>query len=109
MHGTLDAEEVCNKGDVFIVIDPAVLPGGSHLEAVSAYLEEVRATPRQAGSPGARCPVTAPARSGSGGAATGWRSPARCGAPRRRSDQAQRTSATAGKGILRTDCKAERN
>ena len=26
-----------------------------------------------------------------------------------RSDQAQRPSATAGKGILRTDCKAERN
>jgi len=40
---------------------------------------------------------------------TGWGSPARCGAPHRRSDQAQRPSATAGKGILRTDCKAERN
>jgi L-2-hydroxycarboxylate dehydrogenase (NAD+) len=56
VHGTLDAEEVCNKGDVFIVIDPAVLPGGSHLAAVSAYLEEVRATPGQAGSAGARVP-----------------------------------------------------
>jgi LDH2 family malate/lactate/ureidoglycolate dehydrogenase len=56
VHGTLDAEEVCNKGDVFIVIDPAVLPGGAHLDAVSAYLGEVRSTPPQAGSPGVRVP-----------------------------------------------------
>ncbi len=37
--GTLDSEQVCNKGDVFIVIAPAA---GQTLAAVSAYLQALR-------------------------------------------------------------------
>ncbi|VCU69409.1 putative oxidoreductase YjmC [Pigmentiphaga humi] len=38
--GTLDSDQVCNKGDVFIIIEPAA---GPRLEAVSAYLQALRA------------------------------------------------------------------
>lgn len=38
IRGTLDSTQVCNKGDVFIVVEPAAQPG-----AVSAYLDLVRA------------------------------------------------------------------
>jgi L-2-hydroxycarboxylate dehydrogenase (NAD+) len=55
VHGTLDAGEVCNKGDVFLVADPSVL-WGSRLDAVSAYLDAVRATPVQAGTTAVRVP-----------------------------------------------------
>ena len=37
--GTLDSDQVCNKGDVFIVIEPAA---GQTLGAVSAYLQALR-------------------------------------------------------------------
>ena len=56
VHGTLDSEEVCNKGDVFICIDPMVVAGGSSFSEVSDYLAEVRATPSQPGTSGVRIP-----------------------------------------------------
>ena len=43
--GTLNAEFACNKGDVFILIDPLSGQG----EALSAYLETIRQTPPAAG------------------------------------------------------------
>lgn len=42
IKGTLDAESVCNKGDVFICIDPQVVPGRSHVADVSRYLDLIR-------------------------------------------------------------------
>lgn len=42
VSGTLDATNVCNKGDVFIVIQPQLGEIGS---AISAYLDVVRASP----------------------------------------------------------------
>jgi LDH2 family malate/lactate/ureidoglycolate dehydrogenase len=41
VRGTLDSDQVCNKGDVFILIDP------SHVRTtgIAAYLDAVRATP----------------------------------------------------------------
>jgi L-2-hydroxycarboxylate dehydrogenase (NAD+) len=39
--GTLDADRPCNKGDVFIVIDPV----SNALERISTYLDAVRACP----------------------------------------------------------------
>ena len=43
--GTLNAEFACNKGDVFIIIDPLSGQGA----ALSAYLETIRQTPPAAG------------------------------------------------------------
>jgi len=44
--GTLDTEQPSTKGDLFLVFDPSVLdPGGVMVERLSAYLDEVRATP----------------------------------------------------------------
>ena len=43
--GTLNAENPCNKGDVFILIDPLSGQGA----ALSAYLETIRQTPPAAG------------------------------------------------------------
>jgi L-2-hydroxycarboxylate dehydrogenase (NAD+) len=43
--GTLNAENPCNKGDVFILIDPLSGQG----TALSAYLETIRQTPPAAG------------------------------------------------------------
>lgn len=43
--GTLNAENLCNKGDVFILIDPLSGQGA----ALSAYLETIRQTPPAAG------------------------------------------------------------
>jgi L-2-hydroxycarboxylate dehydrogenase (NAD+) len=56
VHGTLDADDACNKGDVFLVADPSALPGGSRADAVSAYLDAVRATPVQDGAEAVRVP-----------------------------------------------------
>lgn len=43
VRGTLDAKAPCNKGDVFILIEPSLAPG---LPArLSAYLDAVRASP----------------------------------------------------------------
>jgi L-2-hydroxycarboxylate dehydrogenase (NAD+) len=48
--GTLDSEEVCNKGDVFIVIAPS--HGAAVAALVSAYLDEIRSSdPAEPGSP----------------------------------------------------------
>jgi LDH2 family malate/lactate/ureidoglycolate dehydrogenase len=56
VHGTLDAVDVCNKGDVFICIDPTIVTGAPRGDDVSRYLEDVRATPAVAGSPAVRIP-----------------------------------------------------
>ncbi|ARQ14099.1 malate/L-lactate dehydrogenase family protein (plasmid) [Rhizobium etli] len=50
VHGTLDSQSPCNKGDVFILIEPSLAPG---LPArLSAYLAAVRASPSEiAGEP----------------------------------------------------------
>lgn len=45
VRGTLDAEHVANKGDVFIVIDPPTHPGLA--QAIDAYLEVIRNSPAQ--------------------------------------------------------------
>jgi LDH2 family malate/lactate/ureidoglycolate dehydrogenase len=50
VRGTLDSDQVCNKGDIFILIAPNQDPGVEEL--VSAYLEEIRtADPADAQSP----------------------------------------------------------
>jgi LDH2 family malate/lactate/ureidoglycolate dehydrogenase len=56
VHGTLDAEEVCNKGDVFVCIDQTVVTGVPRSDEVSKYLNDVRSTPAVAGSAGVRIP-----------------------------------------------------
>lgn len=50
--GTLDAERVCNKGDLFIVFEAA----GARAAALSAYIEALRATPPAAGFDGVMIP-----------------------------------------------------
>ncbi|MET3927448.1 L-2-hydroxycarboxylate dehydrogenase (NAD+) [Devosia sp. 2618] len=40
--GTLDSTALCNKGDVVIVIDPALQPGTAHI--ISTYLNDIRAS-----------------------------------------------------------------
>jgi LDH2 family malate/lactate/ureidoglycolate dehydrogenase len=46
VKGTLDAEKVCNKGDLFIVLDPGKsLPA----QALSGYLDDIRAADPAAG------------------------------------------------------------
>ncbi len=50
IRGTLDAEAVCNKGDVLIVLDAMAAPGLA--EELSRYLDAVRhSRPSQAGRP----------------------------------------------------------
>ncbi|HEY5304039.1 MAG TPA: Ldh family oxidoreductase [Acidimicrobiales bacterium] len=56
VHGTLDAEHECNKGDVFICIDSTIVAGSSRSAQVSKYLDDVRATPAATGSSGVRVP-----------------------------------------------------
>jgi LDH2 family malate/lactate/ureidoglycolate dehydrogenase len=46
VKGTLDVTEVCNKGDVFIVMDPG---GSLQAQALTDYLQEIRTTPPAAG------------------------------------------------------------
>jgi LDH2 family malate/lactate/ureidoglycolate dehydrogenase len=48
--GTLDEETVCNKGDVFIVIDVSDTLDAPTRRAIGAYLGAIRETPRQPGS-----------------------------------------------------------
>jgi len=43
VRGTLDAESLCNKGDVLIVAEPAAAPGLA--QRLSAYLDLIRASP----------------------------------------------------------------
>lgn len=45
LRGTLDAVDVCNKGDVFVCIEPSVLHGLDYSNEVSLYLDEVRHAP----------------------------------------------------------------
>lgn len=47
VKGTLDSTEICNKGDVFIVLSPDI--GSQYLDYLSAYLEAVRTCPPLAG------------------------------------------------------------
>lgn len=42
VSGTLDSERPCNKGDVFIVLEPH---GSQAVDALSAYLDEIRTSP----------------------------------------------------------------
>jgi LDH2 family malate/lactate/ureidoglycolate dehydrogenase len=42
VRGTLDSTELCNKGDVFILIDPAMSTGTA--VSIAAYLDEIRAS-----------------------------------------------------------------
>jgi LDH2 family malate/lactate/ureidoglycolate dehydrogenase len=51
VHGTLDSDQPCNKGDVFIVIDPGADQG--RYAAIESYLDAVRAS----GSPDAAVQV----------------------------------------------------
>ncbi|GEQ75306.1 hypothetical protein CTTA_2311 [Comamonas testosteroni] len=48
VRGTLDSTQVCNKGDLFIVLEPA---SGGMSDRITAYLEELR-----------HCPPIAPGR-----------------------------------------------
>jgi len=55
--GTLDAEAVCNKGDLFLCIDPDVMAGSDEaLDRISRYLEQVREEPPQEGFERVRLP-----------------------------------------------------
>ncbi|UUZ66478.1 hypothetical protein LP417_33310 (plasmid) [Polaromonas sp. P1-6] len=54
--GTLDSDRQCNKGDVFIVIDPSTQPQTA--QGITAYLDAIRAS----GHP--ERPVAGPRRSG---------------------------------------------
>lgn len=50
VRGTLDSRSPCNKGDVFILIEPSLAPGLA--ARLSAYLDAVRASPTsKAGEP----------------------------------------------------------
>jgi LDH2 family malate/lactate/ureidoglycolate dehydrogenase len=49
--GTLDTQYPCNKGDVFICLDPAVLGQGSIVSRSSAYLNLVRTVGGRGGEP----------------------------------------------------------
>ena len=42
VKGTLDSTEICNKGDVFIVIEPGA---GGMAQTVTRYLDALRDTP----------------------------------------------------------------
>ena len=56
VQGTLDDTAVCNKGDVFIVIDPGCATGGSRSDLISRYLDDLRSTPALPESEGVRIP-----------------------------------------------------
>jgi LDH2 family malate/lactate/ureidoglycolate dehydrogenase len=47
--GTLDATTVCNKGDLFLCLDPRTFGADGFIGRVTAYLDELRATPAQEG------------------------------------------------------------
>lgn len=54
VKGTLDSTEICNKGDVFIVLSPDT--GAGYNTYLSTYLEAVRACPPMAGFDGVAVP-----------------------------------------------------
>jgi L-2-hydroxycarboxylate dehydrogenase (NAD+) len=47
--GTLDVTSVCNKGDLFLCLDPRAFGAADFVARMTAYLAELRATPAQAG------------------------------------------------------------
>ncbi len=53
--GTLDSETICNKGDVFFCVDPAVV-GTDDLTLRSGYLDALRAMPAARGTCGVSVP-----------------------------------------------------
>jgi L-2-hydroxycarboxylate dehydrogenase (NAD+) len=55
VHGTLDADHECTKGDVFICVDP-ILVAGDGTARLAEYLNAVRASPPAPGSAGVRLP-----------------------------------------------------
>jgi L-2-hydroxycarboxylate dehydrogenase (NAD+) len=54
VRGTLDSSEICNKGDVFIVLSPDT--SGDYKNYLSTYLDAVRACPPMAGFNGVSVP-----------------------------------------------------
>ncbi|MDR2567146.1 MAG: Ldh family oxidoreductase [Bifidobacteriaceae bacterium] len=56
VRGTLDADDVCNKGDLFLCIDPEATGTADTLDAVSEYLHTVKAVAPQSGSDGVQLP-----------------------------------------------------
>ena len=56
VRGTLDANNVCSKGDLFLCLSPDVFGSDDSLGAVSRYLDALRASPPQAGFDAVRVP-----------------------------------------------------
>lgn len=54
--GTLDAVKACNKGDLFICIDPTVFGNADFALTISEYLDEIRTSASRAGGPAVRIP-----------------------------------------------------
>ncbi|HEY2655659.1 MAG TPA: Ldh family oxidoreductase [Solirubrobacteraceae bacterium] len=54
--GTLDTTAVCNKGDMFVCLDPRVFGSREFVQQVTAYLQILRDTPPQDGSAGVLVP-----------------------------------------------------
>jgi LDH2 family malate/lactate/ureidoglycolate dehydrogenase len=54
--GTLDPTSACNKGDVFLCLDPRMFGCGDVAERVTEYLDELRAEPAQDGFDGVLVP-----------------------------------------------------
>jgi L-2-hydroxycarboxylate dehydrogenase (NAD+) len=49
VRGTLDTANACNKGDVFLCLDPRVFGAGDFADRVTEYLDALRNTPPQEG------------------------------------------------------------
>ncbi len=56
VKGTLDTVNACNKGDVFICLDPRVFGAVDFAAAATAYLDTLRASPPQDGFDSVRIP-----------------------------------------------------
>jgi L-2-hydroxycarboxylate dehydrogenase (NAD+) len=57
VHGTLDVEHRCTKGDLFLLLDPNAFPGARTLaSAVGAYLDTLRTSMPQQGVERVRVP-----------------------------------------------------
>jgi LDH2 family malate/lactate/ureidoglycolate dehydrogenase len=54
--GTLDAKAICNKGDLFICLDPRTFGADGFAERVGEYLQELRDEPPQDGIRGVLVP-----------------------------------------------------
>jgi L-2-hydroxycarboxylate dehydrogenase (NAD+) len=51
VHGTLDATDICNKGDLFLCADLKAIHVGDPIEATSAYLQQIRDSGTEAHTP----------------------------------------------------------